>query len=94
MMRAVVAYVRHPETAAPPEALTLDGDCQRLSCLPLAGGLLEQPAWLLRQMRFCRNAYNAWHAYERKTIGDADWSRRYPDLWAVVCESEQLVKDI
>ena len=47
-----------PLTGDPPPDLALAFSCRRWGCLPEAGGLLDQPAGLIRRMSIAENVYN------------------------------------
>lgn len=56
------------EDAAPPVELRLSWQCERFSCLPESGGLLDQDAGLIKRMGAAANVYRALHRY-RTAVG-------------------------
>lgn len=59
-MLAAAEYGEDGEKAPPPE-LELAFSCHRWNTLPEAGGLLDQPAGMMRRMSIVENIYNAFH---------------------------------
>ena len=71
--------------------LTLAWQCQRWGVLPEAGGLLDQPAGLIRKMSAAQNVYNAVHAFVNIPAGKgAEWARQNPGMWKLINELWQL----
>jgi hypothetical protein len=52
-----VAPVALPTAPTPPESLVLYLECQQYHCLLVAGGILDQPVNLWREVRAAGNAY-------------------------------------
>ena len=50
------------DTPAPPE-LQLSWNCEKYSCLPAAGGYLDQDYSLMLHMAVLSNCYNAYNQY-------------------------------
>lgn len=68
-------------------------DCDRYQCLPLAGGVLDQPAGLMRRLRMVLNVYHALKRYlkEGKKPGEmARWRRENEEAWMIVSEINEL----
>jgi hypothetical protein len=79
--------VRHAESAknAPPQLLNLYWQCQNWRSLPRAGGVLDQPAGLLRKMRYLERIYTAWYTWRQRKKGkDAAWKIRNESLVPIV----------
>lgn len=67
--------------------------CERYNALPVSGGVLDQPAGLMRKMSQVMNVYRAYAAYLRdgKQPGNmAKWRSEHSDLWEIVAEIEEL----
>ncbi len=78
---------------AAPELLELAVDCERYGALPVSGGVLEQPAGLLRKMRMAKNVYEAYRVYNqrgKKPGESAKWKKEHEDVWNIVSEVEEL----
>jgi hypothetical protein len=58
--------------------------CERLGVALTAGGLLEQPVRRTQRMLAAKTVYDAFRLYANSALGDVDFSRQYPDAWAVV----------
>ncbi len=70
-----------------PETLSLALDCQAFSALPLVGGILDQPAGLVKRMRSYLNIYNALTAWKNHRQGaEADFVKNNPAAWRIVKE--------
>ena len=55
--------------------------------LPAAGGVLDQPAGLVKKMRLYLNYYHALDLWKRHKAGnEAQFIKQYPEAWAVVKE--------
>lgn len=74
----------------PPYELKLAWQCRQFNCLPMSGGLLNQPAGLIDRMQI---AYNIWEAVEtRKKYGEeqAKFIKDRPDEFALCQMVEEL----
>ena len=49
-----------------PRLLELALECEEYQSLPYSGGVMDQPAGLLRKLRQVGNVYRAFREYERK----------------------------
>lgn len=81
---------------APPPELSLMWECQDFAALPYPGGLLDQPAGLIRRMR---KAYAVWWAYRewgramrRADVSLARWTADHPEAWALKHAVDELRK--
>ena len=72
---------------APPE-LRLAWHCKRFGALPEAGGILDQPAYLLDRMAMADNIHTAYTSYQSAT-NQAEWSKANPDAWRIVARIEK-----
>ena len=78
-----------------PALLELAVNCENYRALPYSGGVLEQPAGLLRKMRQVNNVYEAVRIYKRegnKPGETAKWKRENEQLWDIVNQVEKLRK--
>ena len=76
-----------------PALLELALNCENYRALPYSGGVMEQPAGLLRKMRQVRNVYEAIKLYKaegNKPGESAKWKREHQDIWDIVNEVERL----
>jgi len=76
---------------APPPELELAWQCDRWHVLPHDGGLVDQPAGLLRRMSTLSSVYQtmrSWH--ERKAGSEAQWKDEHPRGWELMRHIEQL----
>ena len=76
-----------------PALLELAVNCENYRALPYSGGVLEQPAGLLRKMRQVNNVYEAVRIYKRegnKPGETAKWKREHEEVWDIVNEVERL----
>ena len=76
-----------------PALLELAVNCENYRALPYSGGVLEQPAGLLRKMRQVNNVYEAVRIYKRegKKPGEsAKWKREHEEVWDIVDQVEKL----
>ncbi len=70
-----------------PDILALAFDCQTFSALPLAGGVLDQPAGLCKKMRIYLNVHKALIAWKHiRPNRIKEFKNDYPDAWAIVKE--------
>jgi hypothetical protein len=81
MMLAAAGYAEGE--GAPPPALVYALDCAEFHCLPHGGGLLDQPAGLVRRMKICRNIYNSFRGM-LDAEDKAEWQTRNPGAWSLV----------
>lgn len=73
--------------------LELGFECEQYKSLPMSGGLLDQPAGLMKKIRMALNVYHAVKVYERdgKKAGEmAKWRREHEDIWNIVHEVNEL----
>ena len=76
-----------------PALLELAVNCENYRALPYSGGVLEQPAGLLRKMRQVNNVYEAVRIYKRegnKPGESAKWKREHEEVWDIVNQVEKL----
>jgi len=76
-----------------PALLELALNCENYRALPYSGGVMEQPAGLLRKMRQVRNVYEAIKLYKaegNKPGESAKWKREHEEVWDIVDQVEKL----
>lgn len=76
-----------------PRLLELALECEEYRALPYSGGVMEQPAGLMRKLRQVGNVYRAVRAYERegnKPGESAKWKREHEDVWEIVNQVNEL----
>jgi len=76
-----------------PKLLELALECEEYRALPYSGGVMDQPAGLMKKMRQCNNVYQAFKAYKRdgKKAGEAaKWKREHDDAWEIVSQVNGL----
>ena len=76
-----------------PALLELALNCENYRALPYSGGVMEQPAGLLRKMRQVNNVYEAVRIYKRegnKPGESAKWKREHQEVWDIVDQVEKL----
>ena len=76
-----------------PRLLELALECEEYMALPYSGGVMEQPAGLMRKLRQVGNIYRAFKLYERdgKKAGEAaKWKSEHEDVWAIVNQVNEL----
>ncbi len=76
-----------------PALLELAVNCENYRALPYSGGVMEQPAGLLRKMRQVNNVYEAVRIYKRegnKPGESAKWKREHEEVWDIVDQVEKL----
>ena len=76
-----------------PALLELAVNCENYRALPYSGGVMEQPAGLLRKMRQVNNVYEAVKIYKRegnKPGETAKWKREHEEVWDIVDQVERL----
>lgn len=79
-----------------PDLLELGFQVEQYHALPLAGGLYDQPAGLMRKIRQALNVYHAVKAEKqdgRKAGEVAKWRSEHELEWAVVSEINELRKN-
>lgn len=63
----------------PPPELELAWQCDRFHALPKAGGLLDQPAGLMDNLRQIAEIYKGYNAYINRPMGDdGKWMSEHP----------------
>lgn len=76
-----------------PALLELALNCETYRALPYSGGVMEQPAGLLRKMRQVRNVYEAFRLYKKegnKPGEIAKWKRENESVWDIVNQVDGL----
>lgn len=76
-----------------PRLLELSLECDEYRALPYSGGVMEQPAGLMRKLRQVGNVYRAFREYERKgkVPGEsAKWKNEHSDIWDIVSQVNEL----
>lgn len=76
-----------------PDLLELALNCENYRALPYSGGVMEQPAGLLRKMRKVTNVYQSFKVYQQegnKPGESAKWKREHEDIWDIVSQVEEL----
>ena len=76
-----------------PALLELALNCEAYHSLPYSGGVMEQPAGLLRKMRQVNNVYEAVRLYKKEgnRPGEtARWKREHEDVWEIVNQVNEL----
>ena len=76
-----------------PALLELALNCENFRALPYSGGVMEQPAGLLRKMRQVRNVYEAVKLYKKegnKPGESAKWKNEHSDIWDIVSQVNEL----
>jgi len=76
-----------------PALLELAVNCENYRALPYSGGVMDQPAGLLRKMRQVNNVYEAVRIYKRegnKPGESAKWKREHEEVWDIVDQVERL----
>ncbi len=76
-----------------PDLLELSLNCENYRALPYSGGVMEQPAGLLRKMRKVNNVYQSFKVYQQegnKPGEAAKWKREHEDIWDIVSQVEEL----
>ena len=79
-----------------PALLELALNCENYRALPYSGGVMEQPAGLLRKMRQVQNVYEAFRLYKKegnKPGEIAKWKRENESVWDIVDQVEKLRKE-
>jgi hypothetical protein len=73
--------------------LELALNCEEYRALPYSGGVMDQPAGLLRKMRQVNNVYQTFKVYQQegnKPGETAKWKREHEDMWNIVSQVEKL----
>jgi hypothetical protein len=78
------------ECEKPPE-LVMALNCKAWGCLPVAGGILEQPARLFNGMNVALNVYSAYREWLTKSVVDAVWADTHPDEFSLVVKIEKML---
>ena len=68
-------------------------DCEKYQALPYEGGVMEQPAGLLRKMRKVVNVFRAYSLYQshgNKPGEIAKWKRENKAIWDIIEWVEEL----
>ena len=76
-----------------PDLLELALNCENYRALPYSGGVMEQPAGLLRKMRKVTNVYQSFKVYQQegnKPGESAKWKREHEGIWDIVSQVEEL----
>lgn len=76
-----------------PKLLELALECEEYRALPYSGGVLDQPAGLLRKMRQVQNVYEAFRLYKKegnKPGEIAKWKRENESVWDIVNQVDGL----
>jgi hypothetical protein len=76
-----------------PRLLELALECEEYRALPYSGGVMEQPAGLMRKLRQVGNVYRAIKTYERdgnKPGEAAKWKGEHEDIWEIVNQVNEL----
>jgi len=74
----------------PPFELELAWQCKQFNCLPYSGGLLDQPAGLVKRMAI---AYNVWEAIKtRHEYGSKydEFIKDHPNMHEICKQVEEL----
>ena len=76
-----------------PSLLELSLNCEEYHALPFSGGVMEQPAGLMRKLRQVGNVYRAFQMYknEGQIPGtSAKWKREHEQVWNIIMEVNEL----
>ena len=76
-----------------PDLLELALNCENYRALPYSGGVMEQPAGLLRKMRKVTNVYQSFKVYQQegnKPGETAKWKKEHTDIWNIVSQVNEL----
>lgn len=68
-------------------------DCEHYRTLPIAGGILDQPAGMMRKIRQVLNVYYAVKLYEQqgnKPGEAAKWRSEHQEVWQIVSDINEL----
>jgi len=66
-------------------------NCKAWNCLPVAGGMMDQPAGLFARMNVALNVYSAYREWLTKTAVDAEWADTHPDEFSLVVKIEKML---
>ena len=95
MILAVLAYadalIGNEPTPPPPNELALYWQMTTYHALPYSGGLLDQPAGLLRRVNAAGNIYNSYREWY-VAPSRSEWQARNPERFAVVVAAWKLRK--
>ena len=67
--------------------------CEQYKALPTSGGVLDQPAGLMKKIRMVMNVFHAFKRYnqEGKKAGEmAKWRQSHQDEWNIISEINEL----
>lgn len=73
--------------------LELGLECEQYNSLPYSGGVMDQPAGLLKKLRQCVNVYTAFRLYKQggnKPGEMAKWKKEHEDVWDIISEVQEL----
>ena len=76
-----------------PSLLELAINCDEYHALPVAGGVLDQPAGLMRKLRQVLNVYRAHRAYKadgNRPGESAKWKKEHQDIWDIIVWVDEL----
>lgn len=79
--------------ATAPALLELALNCTDYAALPYSGGVMDQPAGLMRKLRQVGNVFHAVKQYKadgQKPGESAAWKKKNETAWAIVEEVEKL----
>lgn len=88
MILAAADYGLYQE-GEPPPILGLAFQCERWNTLPHAGGLLDQPAGLMRKMTALLNVYYA-HFHSIKAENVVEWGKANPGAMKIIKQVTEL----
>lgn len=88
MIIAAADYASGATTTPPPE-LRLALQCQQYHALPVAGGILDQPAGLMDKLNAVYNTYSAWAEYMRHPY-KATWATDNPRAAHIITETVKM----
>ena len=76
-----------------PGLLELAITCDEYHALPVSGGVLDQPAGLMRKLRQVLNVYRAHRVYKtdgQKPGESAKWKNGHQDIWDIITWVNEL----
>jgi len=74
----------------PSPLLQLALDCSNYGVLPHPGGLMEQPAGLMDDLRRLSNIYNSFYDMVHTPLDQKTWSEKNPGKFKIVAGIEAL----
>lgn len=95
MTIATADYAAGKDGSSPPDELVLYWDMQAFSALPNAGGILDQPAGLLRKIRHVARVHWAVREHSANALKagkGAQWKSDHPDVMAIINYVESIRK--